>query len=116
VLAGCSFEHGSVTRAPGDGRLIDTAVAIDAPDGSASDQIAFTNPLAGATPHTISLWINQRATTSNDCIISMGNGMMNQARWLHSRYNTATVATGFYSNDFTTADEDIIGDGWVHLA
>jgi hypothetical protein len=68
VLAGCSFEHGSVTRAPGDGRLIDTAVAIDAPDGSASDQIAFTNPLAGATPHTISLWINQCESSTSHAV------------------------------------------------
>jgi hypothetical protein len=81
-----------------------------------TDQIAFTNPLTGATPHTISMWINQRATTSNDCIISMGNGVMNQARWFHSRYNSATIATGFYTNDYTAANEDIIGDGWVLLA
>jgi hypothetical protein len=81
-----------------------------------TDEIAFTNPLMGATPHTISLWINQRATTSNDCIIAMGTTMQNQARWFHSRYETATIATGFYTNDYTTANQDVIGDGWVHLA
>lgn len=81
-----------------------------------TDQISFTNPLTGTTPHTISLWINQRTTTSNDCIISLGNGTTNQARWFHSRYNTATIATGFYSNDYTNANENVIGAGWVHLA
>jgi hypothetical protein len=87
---------------------------INFSDGT--DQIAFTNPLTGATPHTISFWINQRATTSNDCVIAMGTPTLNQARWFHSRYNTAEIATGFYTNDFTSVDEDIIGDGWVHLA
>jgi hypothetical protein len=105
-----------------------TTTALDAADSVAAqlghginfadgtDQVAFTNPLTGNTPHTISLWINQRTTSSNDCIISMGNGVMNQARWFHSRYNASTIAIGFYTNDFTNANEDIIGDGWVHLA
>lgn len=87
---------------------------IDFSDGT--DQIAFTNPLTGNTPHTISAWINQRTTTSNDCIMSLGTGATNQSRWFHSRFNSATIATGFYGNDYTTVNEDVIGDGWVLLA
>jgi hypothetical protein len=84
---------------------------INFSDGT--DQITFTNPLTGAGPHTISAWINQRATTSNDCIMQLGNGTLNEARWFHSRYNTSTMAVGFYTNDFVTVDEDIIADNWV---
>jgi trimeric autotransporter adhesin len=83
-------------------------------DGGSS-QITFTNPLSGNTAHTISLWIDQRTTNTNDALVVLGNGMMNQARWFHSRFNTATIAVGFYTNDYTNPGEDIIGDGWVLL-
>lgn len=80
-----------------------------------NEQVTFTNPLTGSTAHTISAWINQRATNTNDAIVVLGNGTLNQARWFHSRYNTATIAVGFYTNDYDTAAEDIIGDNWVLL-
>jgi hypothetical protein len=80
-----------------------------------ADQITFTNPLTGTTPHTISLWINQRATANNDAIIALGNATPNQARWFHSRYEAATIAVGLYANDFTNVNDDVIGDGWVLL-
>jgi hypothetical protein len=80
-----------------------------------NEQITFTNPLSGNTPHTISAWINQRATTDNDAIVVLGNGVLNEARWFHSRYNAATIAVGFYTNDYADANEDVIGDGWVLL-
>ncbi len=86
---------------------------IDFEDGT--QQITFTNPLSGDESHTISVWINQRTTTTNDAIIALGNAALNQARWFHSRYNAATIAVGFYTNDFTDANEDVIGDGWVLL-
>ena len=80
-----------------------------------ADQITFTNPLAGTTPHTVSVWINQRATANNDAIIALGNATPNQARWFHSRFETASIAIGLYANDFTTVNQDVIGDGWVLL-
>ncbi|HEY5951980.1 MAG TPA: DUF2341 domain-containing protein [Kofleriaceae bacterium] len=86
---------------------------INFTDGN--DQIAFTNPLSGSGPHTISVWINQRTTTTNDAIIALGNGSLNEARWFHSRYNVATIAVGFYTNDYTNPATDIIGDGWTLL-
>jgi hypothetical protein len=86
--------------------------AINFTDGN--EQIAFTNALTGNTPHTISMWIDQRATASNDCIISLGNGAQDQARWFHSRYMAATIAVGFYANDYP-ANENIIGDNWTLL-
>jgi len=84
---------------------------IDFNDGT--DQITFTNPLSGNTAHTISFWINQRTTGSNDCVVAMGNGQMNEARWFHSRYNGNTVAVGFYTNDWDNPGENIIGGGWT---
>jgi hypothetical protein len=86
---------------------------IDFEDGTQA--ITFTNPLTGNTAHTISAWVNQRATTTNDAIIAMGNSVLNQARWFHSRYNAASIAVGFYTNDYDNVNEDIIAGGWVLL-
>lgn len=79
-----------------------------------AEQINFTSPLAGATSHTISAWVNQGPTASNDALIAIGpGGVTNQARWLHTRFDGAKLSTGFYGNDWTNVSYDIIGDGWV---
>jgi len=78
------------------------------------DEITFTNPISGTTPHTISAWVNQRATTSQDALVVLGNGETNRARWLHSVYFGDTVAVGFYNNDWNTGI-DIRDDGWKLL-
>lgn len=83
-----------------------------------NEQIRFDNPLTGNTPHTISLWVNQRATTDNDAMVVLGNGMLNRARWFHSRFDADRFAVGFYTNDFVpaaSATTGIINDGWVLL-
>ena len=83
-------------------------------DGGA-DQITFTNPITGNTAHTISMWIDQRGTNDNDAIIVLGTGNQNQARWFHSRFDDDTIAVGFYGNDYTDVNENVIGGGWVLL-
>jgi hypothetical protein len=81
-----------------------------------SEQITFANPLTGNMPHTISAWVNQATTLSNDALIALGpGGTTNEARWLHTRFNGPELAVGFYGNDWTTVNYDIIGDGWVLL-
>jgi len=80
-----------------------------------ADQITFTNALTGAGSSTISLWVNQRTTANNDAMVVIGNGAGNQARWFHSRFNSATMAVGFYSNDWANPAEDIQGDSWTLL-
>ena len=80
-----------------------------------ADQITFANPLTGGTSHTISAWIDQRTTNTNDAIVVLGTGAKNQARWFHSRFDDTTIAVGFYDNDYPDPDEDIIADGWVLL-
>jgi hypothetical protein len=80
-----------------------------------NNEITFANPLTGTTAHTVSLWVDQRMTNSNDALVVLGTGATNQSRWFHSRFNTATIAVGFYGNDFVNVDEDIIADGWVLL-
>lgn len=92
-----------------DGRIGD---AIDF-DGS-NDEITFTNPITGATPHTISAWVNQRSTGSDDTLIVLGNGAQNQARWFNSVWNRDEVGVGFYANDWETR-VDIEGAGWKLL-
>ena len=83
--------------------------------GDNAEQITVGNPLSGDLPHTISVWVDQATTTTNDCIIALGNGANDQARWLHSRFNSAEIALGFYANDWTGINYDIIGDGWTLL-
>lgn len=82
---------------------------------SNSDQITFTNSLTGAGAHTISLWVDQRTTTNNDALVVLGDGQTNKARWFHSRFNAATMAVGFYGNDWNNPAEDIQGDSWTLL-
>ncbi|MEJ7602732.1 MAG: LamG-like jellyroll fold domain-containing protein [Kofleriaceae bacterium] len=81
--------------------------------------IAFANPLAGNAPHTISLWVRQTGTTDNDALIVLGTPSCGRSRWLHSRYNAATVAMGFYCNDWPNPGQNIIDAGptllhWVY--
>jgi hypothetical protein len=83
-------------------------------DGGAGE-IQFTNPLSGNDPHTISLWVSQQTTNDNDAMVVLGNGVCGQSRWFHSRYNAATIAVGFYCNDFANPAVDIIGDGFTLL-
>lgn len=82
-------------------------------DGS-NDEITFTNPISGNMPHTISAWVNQRETDSDDALVVLGNGAQNQARWFHSVWNRDEVGVGFYSNDWETR-VDIEGAGWKLL-
>lgn len=82
-------------------------------DGS-DDEITFTNPIAGTTPHTISVWVNQRNTTSSDALVVLGNGTQNRARWFYGAYFGGLVAVGFFANDWETGF-DIRNDGWTLL-
>ncbi len=98
---------------PSDQKAAQLGGGLDFSGGN--DQITFTNPITGSGAHTISLWVNQRTTATNDALIVLGNGATNKARWFHSRYNTATIAVGFYANDYANPNEDIQGDGWTLL-
>lgn len=82
-------------------------------DGS-NDEIAFDNPLSGNTPHTISAWVNQRQTNSDDALVVLGTGMPNRARWFYSARFGDLVAFGFFANDEVTGI-DIQGDDWTLL-
>lgn len=81
-------------------------------DGS-NDQLSFDNPITGGGPHTISAWVDQRATSNNDALVVLGNGACQQARWLHTRYDFDAVGAGFYCNDWGTTGVSLEGDGWV---
>lgn len=82
-------------------------------DGN-GDEIRFQNPLSGATPHTISVWVNQRDTSSPDALVVVGNDATNQARWFYSTYTGGTVWFGFYANDHDTGIDIQNGD-WTLL-
>ncbi len=78
-----------------------------------SAEITFTNPVTGTGPHTISLWVNQTATSDNDALVVLGNSACGQSRWLHGRFDTATIAVGLYCgpNDWANPGVNIIGTG-----
>jgi hypothetical protein len=82
-------------------------------DGS-NDEITFVNSISGNTPHTISAWVSQRTTGSNDAVVVLGTGSPNRARWLYSARNGNTVAFGFYANDLVSGN-NIENDGWTLL-
>jgi len=77
-----------------------------------NDTITFTNPLSGNQAHTISVWVNQAATTHPSAIIVMGTAAMSQARWLYGHFMTAVMAVGYYTNDWTTGT-NLDGAGWT---
>jgi hypothetical protein len=79
----------------------------------ANDQLAFTSTITGSGATTVSAWVNQRATTNNDALVVFGNAACNQARWFHTRFDAATVASGFYCSDWANPGVDIQSDGWV---
>jgi hypothetical protein len=80
-----------------------------------AEQISFTNPITGNSPHTISLWVSQEATSDNDALVVLGSPACGQSRWFHSRYNVSTVAVGFYCNDWSNPQVNVIGAGWTLL-
>lgn len=81
---------------------------------ASADTITFTNPLTGANPHTVSVWVRQPAVTHVSAILVVGTGAQNQARWLYSHYTGSTMAVGFYSNDWV-ANSNLDGASWVLL-
>lgn len=89
---------------------IGDAVDFDGTD----DEIEFQNPITGPGAHTISAWVNQRATGSNDAVVTLGEGEQNRARFLYSVFTNDAVGFGFYSNDAVT-NANIISDGWTLL-
>jgi hypothetical protein len=77
-----------------------------------NDTISFTNPLSGNQAHTISVWVNQAATTHPSAIIVVGTAVASQARWLYGHFMSAVMAVGYYTNDWTTAT-NLDGAGWT---
>lgn len=78
-----------------------------------TEQLAFANPLTGATPHTISAWVDQDTVAHNSALVVIGNGACAQSRWLHARYVGGPVAAGFYCDDWATTNVDVQDDGWT---
>jgi hypothetical protein len=82
-------------------------------DGS-DDEITFVNQLSGNTPHTISAWVNQRTTGSDDALVVLGTGQVNQARSFYSARTGDEVFFGFYANDHVSTI-NIENEGWTLL-
>jgi hypothetical protein len=78
------------------------------------DEIVFENPISGNTSHTISAWVNQRTTNSDDAVVVLGTGSPNQARWFYSARTGNAVAFGFFANDRISTN-NIENDGWTLL-
>ena len=78
------------------------------------DEITFINPLTGQTEHTISMWVKQPSVNHVSSMIVVGTGTTSHARWFYSHYTAATMACGFYANDWT-ANNNIDTDTWTLL-
>lgn len=81
-------------------------------DGN-TEQLTFTSPLTGATPHTFSAWVEQDTVAHNSALVVIGTGACAQARWLHARFTGGPVAAGFYCDDWATTNVDVQADGWT---
>lgn len=102
--------HTSMTSSDLVPGQIGNAIDFDGDD----DEISFQNPISGATPHTISVWVNQRDTSSPDALVVLGNDAVNQARMFYATYIGGTIWYAFYANDNDTGI-DIQNDGWTLL-
>ncbi len=85
----------------GNGNLVSTTLGKGLLFDGNDDEITFSNPLSGSSPHTISAWVNQAQTNDNDALVVLGNGACGEARWFHSKYTGGAVAVGFYCDDVT---------------
>jgi hypothetical protein len=83
-------------------------------DGIA-DEIQFTNPLSGATSHTISVWIDARTQTTFGSIVTVGSPTTNGSRWFEVHFVGPGVAAGFYGNDWQDSGVAIQQAGWTLL-
>lgn len=82
-------------------------------DGTGNEQIAFTDPLTGNMPHTISAWVDESATNHTCAIVTVGTGNTDQSRFLYGQYgNNTTIGVGQYNDDWTPGTR-IDGTGWV---
>ena len=82
-----------------------------------NDQIAFSNPLSGKTPHTISVWVNQDPSVNHTAaIVVVGTPAAGQSRWLHGHYTNSSLAVGFYGPDWVPNPAQVIdGTDWTYL-
>jgi Concanavalin A-like lectin/glucanases superfamily/Domain of unknown function (DUF2341) len=82
-----------------------------------ANQVSFTNPLLGSSPHTISAWVRQAAPGNGafDSVITLGSTQQSAARFLDSRYTAAGVAVGFFNNDWTNTGVGVTNNTWVLL-
>lgn len=78
------------------------------------DEISFQNPITGTGAHTISAWVNQRATGTDDAVVTLGEGSRDRARFLYSVWTNDSVGFGFYQND-VVSQINIIDEDWTLL-
>ncbi|HEX4454733.1 MAG TPA: DUF2341 domain-containing protein [Kofleriaceae bacterium] len=87
-------------------------------DGTGASMITFANPLSGNAVHTISVWVDQPATTHTSTIFVIGTAGTDESRFLYSyagNTNGTGIGVGQYSDDWYPATEDIEGTGWTQL-
>lgn len=101
IIDSVGGHHGTASQALEDDRLITATLGRGLRFEGGDEEITFSNPLTGASPHTVSAWVDQNATNSNDALVVLGTGACGQARWFHTRYTGGAVAAGFYCDDIT---------------
>jgi biopolymer transport protein ExbB len=100
IIDSVGGHHGTASSLDDD-RLIAATLGRGLQFEGGDEEITFSNPLTGASPHTISAWVDQGTTNSNDALVVLGTGVCGQARWFHTRYTGGAVAAGFYCDDIT---------------
>jgi hypothetical protein len=106
------MSHGSAGGAMGPEDLVPAKIGEGLDLDGIDDEISFENRLFASSPHTISVWVNQRsAAAGQSMLMALGNGSLNQARWLKTSDSNGRLALGFYSNDWNVG-VDIRASDW----
>jgi hypothetical protein len=81
------------------------------------DAVTYTNDVTGSGPSTLSGWVNQAADSGDNgaSIISFGDGLSNQSRFLLGVAEQQRIKVGFYGNDRQT-ETVLERDTWKHVA
>jgi hypothetical protein len=78
-----------------------------------NEEVAFTNPLAGAGPSTISFWFRDtESTPSDDAILVLGTAADSQARYVFNEINTNKLPVGLRGDDWTKPNVPTLA-GWA---
>lgn len=84
-------------------------------DNNVNGVISFANPITGAGPSTISVWVRPLTPINKEALVVVGAGQPNQARFLQAQFNQDQVGVGLYENDWLNTGLTLDEQSWTLL-